>query len=841
VQDYEKLGVFYLGRLYDLDRAQAKKDYLLYNSKDLLTHAVCVGMTGSGKTGLCLTLLEEAAIDGIPAIVIDPKGDLTNLLLTFPNLSAEEFRPWVNDDDARRKEMSVEDFARAQAELWKKGLADWDMDGARIGRLKNAAEFAIYTPGSSAGRGVSVLRAFAAPERAILDDNELLHDRINSTVTGLLGLAGIDANPLQSREHILLATLLEKAWRAGQSLDLAALVQQTQKPPIAQVGVLDLESFFSAKERFALAMRLNNLLSAPGFAAWMQGEPLDVDALLHTSQGKPRISIFSIAHLDDAQRMFFVSLLLNETLAWMRAQPGATSLRALLYMDEIFGYFPPVANPPSKTPLLTLLKQARAFGLGIVLATQNPVDLDYKGLSNAGTWFLGRLQTERDKQRVLEGLEGASAGAGAELDRQRIEQVLSMLGNRVFLMNNVHESAPVVFQARWAMSYLRGPLSRDQIKRLTPAVEPTAASETLASAKTPSPATVPAPDKPTGVTSSQSAEATNVPVSATPDATAPAIAGYSATPPMLPPQVRSFYAPLRGERAEQKSLVYAPVALGLATVRFADKKLGIECVRPLCLLGTFSATNGAPDWAQAQRAELGEDELESTPVAQARFGVIPPDAATAKAAAGWKKSLADAIYRNEQLSLLKSPSVGEVSKPDENERAFRIRLQQAAREERDKLLEALRQKYAPKRDQLNDRIARAQATLEREKGDVSAKRIDTVISVGASVLDAIFGRRRSSLGRATTAARGAGRAAKEQGDVERAEAALDDLIAKRTALDEEVDLATKELQSRIDPLTEQLETVVVRAKKVDIEVRLTALAWLPQCVGADGKLRDVWK
>jgi hypothetical protein len=505
-----------------------------------------------------------------------------------------------------------------------------------------------------------------------------------------------------------------------------------------------------------------------------------------------------------------------------------------LYMDEIFGYFPPVANPPSKTPLLTLLKQARAFGLGIVLATQNPVDLDYKGLSNAGTWFLGRLQTERDKQRVMEGLEGAAASAGAEFDRQRIEQVLSMLGNRVFLMNNVHENGPVIFQARWAMSYLRGPLSRDQIKRLTQvSVSPASTAPPVATQTAPS--ATPAESAPTVAPTP-----TATPAEAT-IASTDISAGASATPPMLPPQVRSFYLPLRGECAERETLVYMPTALGLVTVRFADKKLGVECVRPLCLLAAFSATTGAPDWTEAQRAELAEDELEQAPAAQARFAAIPSDAATAKAATGWKKSLADSLYRNEQLTLLRSPSVGEVSQPDENERAFRIRLQQAAREERDKLLEALRQKYGPKRQQLDDRIARAEASVEKEKSDVSAKRWDTAVSVGATVLGALFGRRRSSIGRATTAARGAGRAAKEQADVDRAESTLNDLYAKRAELDEEADLATKQLQSRIDPLTEQLESVVIRAKKVDIEVRLTAIGWLPQIAGADGKSRDAWK
>ncbi len=464
--DFEKLGVFYLGRPYDWQQKKAQDGVLLYDSKDLVTHAVCVGMTGSGKTGLCLALIEEAAIDGIPAIVIDPKGDLANLLLTFPALRPEDFRPWINEDDARRKNLSPDDYARQQAELWQKGLASWGEDGARIQRLRDAADFAIYTPGSNAGIPLSILKSFAAPPAAIRDDEELLRERIGTTATSLLGLLGIDADPIKSREHILIATILDAAWRQGQELDLAGLIQQIQTPPVKRVGVLDLEAFFPSKDRFALAMSLNNLLAAPGFGAWMEGEPLDVDALLHTPEGKPRVAIVSIAHLNDAERMFFVSLLLNQVVGWMRTQSGTTSLRALLYMDEIFGFFPPVANPPSKTPLLTLLKQARAFGVGVVLATQNPVDLDYKGLSNTGTWFIGRLQTERDKARVLDGLEGAAGTAGQGFDRAALERILSGLSSRVFLMNNVHEDHPVVFESRWVMSYLRGPLTRGQIKSL---------------------------------------------------------------------------------------------------------------------------------------------------------------------------------------------------------------------------------------------------------------------------------------------------------------------------------------------------------------------------------------
>ena len=435
---FEKLGVFYLGK------SKANDDLLLYDSKDLVTHAVCVGMTGSGKTGLCINLLEEAAIDGIPAIIIDPKGDLCDLLLTFPNLAPEDFAPWVEE--------GVD--AAQQAQLWKDGLTQWGEDGERIKRLKDAADFRIYTPGSNAGLPVSILKSFVAPPETIRQDNEALSERINTTVTSLLALIGIDADPVRSREHILLSNILNHEWSAGRDLDIAGLIHKVQTPPITKVGVMELDSYFPADARFELAMSLNHLLASPSFASWMEGESLDVAKFLHTEAGKPRHSIFSIAHLSDPERMFFVSLLLNQVLGWMRTQSGTTSLRAILYMDEIFGYFPPVANPPSKLPLLTLLKQGRAFGLGVVLATQNPVDLDYKGLANTGTWFIGRLQTERDKARVLEGLEGIAAGTGQKFDSQAMEQLLAGLDRRIFLLNNVHDDAPEIFETRWALSYL---------------------------------------------------------------------------------------------------------------------------------------------------------------------------------------------------------------------------------------------------------------------------------------------------------------------------------------------------------------------------------------------------
>ncbi len=482
MENFEKLGVFYLGKGYDLKNKKLLEELILYDSKDLVTHAVCVGMTGSGKTGLCLALIEEAALDGIPAILIDPKGDLGDLLLTFPQLRPEDFQPWVNSDDAARKGLTVPDYAKQQAEMWKKGLGDWGQDGDRIRRLREAAEFRIFTPGSNAGFPISILKSFSVPPQQLMDDSELLRDRISTTVTSLLGLVGVDADPIQSREHILLSTILDTFWKQGKDLDLASLIASVQSPPVQKIGVLDLDTFYPAKERFSLVMALNNLLASPGFNSWLEGEALDISKILYTALGKPRIAIFSIAHLGDSERMFFTSLLLNQILGWMRTQSGTNSLRAILYMDEIFGYLPPTANPPSKLPMLTLLKQARAFGLGLVLATQNPVDLDYKALSNTGTWLIGRLQTERDKMRLLEGLEGAAASTGSNFNRQEMDKILAGLGSRIFLMNNTHEDQPVIIQSRWAMSYLRGPLTRDQIKILMDPYKTTSTTTQKASA-----------------------------------------------------------------------------------------------------------------------------------------------------------------------------------------------------------------------------------------------------------------------------------------------------------------------------------------------------------------------
>jgi hypothetical protein len=812
MEDYEKLGSFYLGRVYDLDAQKAKDELLLYDAKDLTTHAVCVGMTGSGKTGLCIGLIEEAAIDNIPAILIDPKGDLTNLLLTFPDLRPEDFLPWINEDDARQKGLTPEAYAAKQAETWRNGLAAWGQSGERIRRLREAVEMRIYTPGSSAGLPVSILDSFAAPERAILEDNDLLRERISTTASSLLGLAGINADPVQSREHILLSNILDQAWRQGQNLDLAAIIQQVQAPPITKIGILDIETFYPAKDRFGLVMALNNLLASPGFSAWLEGTPLDIGKILYAPSGKPRLAIFSIAHLGDAERMFFVTLLMNQVMSWMRAQPGTTSLRAIVYMDEIFGYLPPTSNPPSKLPMLTLLKQARAFGVGMVLATQNPVDLDYKALTNIGTWFIGRLQAERDKARLLDGLE--SAAAGARFDRAQIDKIISSLGSRVFLMNNVHEDSPELFQTRWALSYLRGPLTRDQIKVL---MDPLRGASPTPEAGT-SPKTFATPP------------------------TASSSPAASAAPPALPPGIQAFYLPVRGSAGGRK-LVYQPKIIGAAKIALADSKTKVNTTLNKVYLTPITDSAIPVTWENAEEIAVPAADLEKNPQSGALFSDLPPAASQAKNYAVWNKDFINWLYATQEVTLLQSPSLKIVSQPGEDERDFRIRLGQTAREKRDEMTEALRKKYAPKIAALQERLRKAQAAAEKQEEQARQAKMQTALSIGATLLGAFTGRKAlssSNISRATSAVRKAGKIVEESGDVARASETIEALQNQIASLEAEFEAETAALAEKIDPLTEPLETISIKPKKTDILVQLVTLAWTPYWQDEGDNLSPAW-
>jgi hypothetical protein len=817
MSEYEKLGAFYLGKEYDMASRKRQDGLLLYDSKDLTTHGVIIGMTGSGKTGLGIALLEEALIDNIPIIAIDPKGDLTNLMLNFPQLRAEDFRPWINEQDALVAGLSPDQFAAKQAELWRKGLGGWGQEPERIARLQAAADFAVYTPGSSAGLPVSVLRSFAPPPPGVAQDVDLLRERIQTTATSLLALLGIEADPITSREHILISNILEADWAAGRALDLAGLIRAIQTPPFERIGVMDLDAFYPAKERFQLAMRLNNLLAAPGFEAWLDGDPLNINRMLFTDSGKPKASIFTISHLSDAERMFFVAMLLNEVLAWMRTQAGTSSLRAILYMDEIFGYFPPVKNPPSKAPLLTLLKQARAFGLGVVLSTQNPVDLDYKGLSNTGSWFIGRLQTERDKERVLEGLEGAAAGTG--FDRSRMEEILAGLGKRVFLLNNVNENAPVTFETRWVLSYLRGPLTREQIKVLvaekksqqTPTIEQV---QTVAAAR---------PSAPAVQTAGVKAPST---VSA---------------PPVVAPDIKVMYLAASGAG---QGLMYYPAVAGWLDVHYSSAKYNIDTTEKVAVAAMIEEGPVTLDWDQAEEIALTPHNLQTSPLPGAGFAELPPAAQNAKYYSKWNKDLLRWVRQSRSLNLYQSKRFKLTSSPTESKSEFLARVSQAAREARDLEVEKLRRKYSSKFDTLQNRLMRAEQAVQREQEQVTSKKMETVVSFGTAILGAFLGRKAISTSSATrfgTAVKSAGRMRKESMDVARAQEMAAAIKHEISELDERLQSDIDSLDATFDPASEELEEVSIKPQSKNITLEVFGLTWMPYRKDAGGRLTPDWQ
>jgi hypothetical protein len=792
--DYERLGVFYLGREYDAAQGATLPAPILYDSKDLTTHAVCVGMTGSGKTGLCLALLEEAAIDGIPAICIDPKGDIGNLLLSFPDLAPADFAAWVDPAEAARRAVTTEELGAQTAATWRKGLADWDQPPERVAKFRNAVDLAIYTPGANSGLGLAVLRSLAVPAAATLADATALREQIGSTVSALLALLGRDADPVQSRDHILLARIVDAAWQAGTSLDLTALIGAVQRPGFDRLGAFDVETFYPAKERQDLALALNGLLASPGFAAWLEGEPLDAQRLLYTSEGKPRISVVSIAHLGDAERMFIVTLVLNELVAWMRRQGGTSSLRAILYMDEIFGYFPPTANPPSKLPMLTLLKQARAFGLGVVLATQNPVDLDYRGLSNCGTWLIGRLQTERDRLRVVQGL--TTAQGGDALDQGELGRLMSALKPRVFLLRNAREDAPRLMQSRWALSYLRGPLTGPEISRLTAPRKALAAAPAIAAA------------------------------AAAPTAAAPR--------PLLPSGVREYFLPVtRGSG----TIEYRPMVAGSAKLHFVDAKLGLDVWQTAHWIAPLADDGRSVLWEEKRDTAALRTQYAAQPAAGAAFAALPAAAGRADSYAGWNRALAAHLYETARAELKWCAALKIASSPGESDGDFRARLATLLREQRDAKVEQLRASYAPKLATLQERLQRAEARAVQQRSQLTQQKLQTAVSIGATILGAFLGRRAvssSGLGRAASAVRSATRIGQESQDVTQADESTASVAQRLMELKAQCDAEAQALGSALDPASVVLGDVQVSPRKADIAVGETALAWLPWRTGSDG-------
>jgi hypothetical protein len=820
---------FYLGRIYDPNKKVVTTQAVAYDPADLTTHAVVTGMTGSGKTGLCIGLLEEAALQGVPAIIIDPKGDLTNLILHFPDLVPQDFQPWIDPDLARRAGKTLEQASQEASNAWRTGLTEWGITPARVLALKNAAQFAIYTPGSDAGIGISVLSSLAAPDLPWEENREILREKVSSTVTAILGLVGItDIDPIQSREHILLSNLFENAWSQGQNIDLTELILQTQTPPFEKLGAFPVDAFFPPKDRMALAMQLNNILAAPAFEAWREGQALDVNALLYMPDGRPRHSIFYLAHLSDAERMFFVTLLFSAVETWMRTQKGSTSLRALLYMDEIFGYLPPTAVPPSKGPLLRMLKQARAFGLGLLLATQNPVDVDYKALSNAGTWFIGKLQTEQDKNRLLDGLESASGG----LSRSAMDTAISGLGKRVFVLHNVHEKAPVLFQTRWTMNFLAGPLTRTQIPDLNklamvdvgagassawtqaPKAESTPGSAPSGSSSTPVPAPVKRPSAASSTTSDGSQTKPPVPSG---------IAEYYLPQNYSLPEAFSSAKRSMPSQAMIQGVIYRPALLAAAQVRFLDRKFGVDVNQMRAALIESIERSGMIRWEDFGYA--GDiEKIESAPTPQARFCMIDAPLNDAKRMTALQKDFADWVYRGSTVTARANQKLKVFAGPDVTQAEFMKTCADVARDARDTEIEKKTAQIERKIRTLEDKLGREERELREDESDLQNRKIEAganLLELGAGFLG--FGRKKS----VTTQFSKHRLSQNAKADVEESIEAIDQYKKDLADLQRERDDVVAQVNDAWGSVVNEIDEVTIAPKKTDIYVKLFGVAWMP--------------
>jgi hypothetical protein len=787
-------GSFHLGRAIDPKTGKPGVDEVVVGSSDLTTHGVIVGMTGSGKTGLAVVLLEEALLSGIPALVLDPKGDMTNLALVFPDLAPASFRPWVSEAEAQAAGVTPDELAEKQATIWREGLAAAGIGPERLRALADAADVTIYTPGSTAGMPLNVVGSLGAPALSWETEAEALRDEIEGTVTSLLALVGIQADPLSSREHVLLSNLVEHAWRAGRDLDLGTLIGEIQSPPIRKLGVFEIDQFFPPADRTKLAFTLNSLVASPSFAAWGQGEPLDPQAMLFTPEGKPRCAVVYLAHLSEEERQFVVTLVFSKLVTWMRGQEGTPDLRALAYMDEVFGYVPPSAAPPPKKPILTIFKQGRAFGLGLVLSTQNPVDLDYKAMSNAGTWLVGRLQTENDKARVLEGLRSAAGGT----DVAALDKAIGALGKRQFLLVSARSSTPRLLATRWAMSYLAGPLTKEQVGALAGPPAPDEARAPQAAAEprelAPDESRV-APPVPAGVQVSYL------------DPAAPwapeigATAGASRLRAFLAARVSLHYDDRAADVDEQQEFeaVYGPL----------DGGVDLESETQV----DYDARDFASD-----APENAVYVLPAAPVGEATFF-----ASTAK-------DIRRRLVERRPLELQRNRTLKLVSRPGETAESFLARCDAAAQERADAETAKIRDRLEAKRDRLDSALAQAERRVEEHETDTRSRNATELLAGAGAVLGALFGGRRSTrsmAGALSSAAsrRGMSARAAERRETAKAkvEATKDDLAD----LEQEIADEIAEIDERWRAVAAEIDTLSIRLEATDVRVVETRLVWVP--------------
>ena len=827
-------STFYLGRAYDPIQQTVTDKEIRYDPADLTTHAVVTGMTGSGKTGLCVVLLEEAALHGIPAIIIDPKGDLTNLLLHFPELAPQDFQPWIDADLARRAGKSVEQVAADASQSWREGLKEWGIPQERILQLKNAAQFAIFTPGSDAGVPVSVLSSLAVPEISWNENREVLREKITSTVTALLGLVGYtELDPLRSREHILLSNIFENQWSQGKNVELAELVLQIQTPPFEKLGAFPVETFFPAKDRMELAMVMNNILAAPAFETWREGQALNIGSMLHTEDGRPRHNIFYLAHLSDEERMFFITLLLSAVETWMRTQSGATTLRALLYMDEMFGYMPPQRNPPSKQPLLRMLKQGRAFGLGLLLATQNPVDVDYKALSNAGTWFIGKLQTEQDKNRLLDGLESAAGG----ISRTIFDRLISSLGKRVFVLHNIHAKQPELLQTRSTMNFLAGPITRNRIGDLNRLANVDGSAplvgQSMAPHATPMMAGNSTPSLMAAVRPTQSQPPT-------------ASIQSSSTKPPIPAWIREYFLPQNYSLPEAFSavqrhmpgevmidgVIYRPTLLASAEVHILDRKHGVDSEITRTVLVKSPEKRGSVRWEDYPLKTEVLDAIETSPVPASRFSSIDAPLNDVKLMTALQKDFTDWVFRNSSVKARTNQALKVFAGPDVSPADFMKACADAARDARDAEIEKKTAQIDRQLKSLEDKLLREERELAKDEDELTHRKME---EAGTHIenITGLFGgsRKASRLSSSLTKRRMTQQA---RSDVEESKDAIKEFNRQIEELQKRREEVIAEINDRWGRVVNEITEVTIAPKKTDVLVKVFGVAWMPHYVIKSG-------
>ncbi len=771
---YEKLGLFYLGNDIDKNTLEATEALTLLKNKNFTTHATIIGMTGSGKTGLGVGIIEEAAIDNIPSIIIDPKGDMGNLCLVDPQFSPQSFEPWVSDE-AHSKDQDAASYAEKIASMWQNGVESSHQDTDRVERFSRVQK-TIYTPGSSAGVSVNVLSSLDVPPPQVMEDSDSFSSYINSTVSSLLSLIGIEANPVESKETILLAQLITTSWLEGDDLSLEDLIARIISPPFKKIGVLPLDDFYPQAERFKFATKFNSIIASPTFKAWLEGESIDIQNMLYDENGKAKVAIFSISHLSDNERMFFVTLLLNKFIAWMRRQSGTSALKTLLYMDEIFGFFPPTKNPPSKQPMLLLLKQARAYGIGVVLSTQNPVDLDYKGLSNMGTWFIGRLQTTQDIARVIDGLGGK---IDASYNKDEIKTLLANLKKRTFFLKSAHLDDIRLFGTRWVMSYLKGPLKRNEIASLMQ-------------------------DQKALLKEHQKVIPTQK--RTTEDE------GFNSYSNLDDSITQRF------EVSTSDNSRFSPSVMAQCTLNYFNQTRAIDEEENLCLKLELNPVDNSIDWdnsVQSDEAKTCFEKLPRNAPSDAQFEEVPDFIANDKNLRKTTKSLKDWLYHEHKLALFRCKSPKLESQPYESLKDFKVRLNDLLDDKKEQAIDTLKERYAKKEKVLTDRLSRAEEKLEKEESDTS----NSFINVGITVLGALFGKSRASIGRAGS------RVLKERGDVNRQEERVEKIKNDIEELEEELEDKVDDFVDEFNIDAVDIEEFAIKLRKTDIQIDDIAVVW----------------